>query len=330
MGDENNTPLNEDPMHGGVTDAELQSYLDTRFATNGTDEPTVDDGGDGSTEPPSGEATPLGSPDGDLEGVWEYDLEDGQKLRITRDQARTFAEFEAFLAANPDLAEAIGGAVVGTHKFLPVETPAPQATTPPSSPQGVAPLEPPDALDLDDPVQRAVWERLVATNEQLQQATEIIGRHEAQLQRQQAETTGSLLAKATDLYRDAHKELTDEDMGEITTVVARLNVLPAMLSPVDPVTNLPRQVDPIKALNDAYDLAYWQIPRLRDAQLRAFQAEEQQSQQRKNKLSSLGGSSGSVPRQPTTVPSDPQERRKAMLSEMSSMLNGNWINPEDS
>jgi hypothetical protein len=102
------------------------------------------------------------------------------------------------------------------------------------------------------------------------------------------------------------------------------------MAPIDPVSGLPRNVDPLKALEDAFDLAHWQIPRLRDKELAEVQSATRTSNKRKAKLSSLGGASGSVPRQQNTVPTNKQERRQAMLAEMTQMLNGNWINPEDS
>jgi hypothetical protein len=256
--------------------------------------------------------------------AWEFD--DG--LRITRDQAKAYAEFEAFLADNPELAEAIGGTVTGTHRFVPVDTPAPQASAPTTTPATDF-SAPPSELDMEDPVQRTVWERMVATQQKLDEATAALTRHEQVIQRQQSDTTASLVNRATQSYQEAHK-LTDEDMDEIQRVTARLNVVPALMAPVDPITGLPRQVDPLKALEAGFDLAHWQIPRLRDRELADVQSQTRDANKRKAKLSSLGGSSGSVPRQPNTVPTNPQERRQAMIAEMATMLNGNWIQPEDS
>lgn len=319
MPDEN-VPLNENPEHGGLTDEAMEAYLaGTQYAPA----PTTDTG---ETEPaPS--SPPAATSD---EDVWEFEVA-GQPTRITREQAQAYAEFEAFLAANPALAEAIGGTIQGTHQFMPVETPSPEPTAPATKPPGTPPaaLTPPDALDLDDPVQRAVWERLVDTQTQLQQATERITRAESQLSQQQQETTLSLVNKSTANWREQHPNITDDDMDEIKKVTARLNVVPSLMSPVDPITGLPRQVDPVKALEDAYDLAAWQIPRLREQELANMQVTARNNNTRKKKLSSLGGSSGSVPRQPEKVPDNPQERRQAMIGEVANMLNGNWIQPED-
>lgn len=335
MGDENG--LSNDPLHGGVDDDALEAAARALFESE--NEPTgdaVEPPADGAaptaaTEPPEGGAPHADAPSSGVDDgeVWEYDLGDDQKLTINREQAKAYAEFEAFLQANPELAEAISGSVVGTHKFLPVETPSPVVGAPAGSPVATPdPLAPPPELDMDDPVQKAVWDRMVETRTQLDTATAALARHEQVITTQRDDTTRALINRASASFQEEHK-LTSEDMDEIQKVTARLNVMPALMNPIDPITGLPRQVDPLKAMEDAFDLARWQIPRLREAEIAAVQAQTRSNNSRKAKLSSLGGSSGSVPRQQNTVPTNPAERHQAMLAEMGAMLQGNWINPED-
>lgn len=320
-------PLDDDELHGGITDDALEAAAQAQFAAAITDEPepTTDDE---PASPASGLPTDAGeAPSGDDDNVWTFGDGD-DALRITREQAQAYAEFEAFLAANPELSQAIAGTVTGTHKFVPAETPAPEASA-----AGTTPTTdwstPPDALDMDDPVQKAVWDRMVETRQMLDAAQAELQQHRAVIQSQSDQSAASVVNRAVSSFQEANK-LTDEDMTEIQQVAARLNVVPSLMNPVDPITGLPRQVDPLKALESAFDLARWQIPRLREQELAQVQAETRQNNNRKAKLSSLGGSSGSVPRQQNQVPSNPTERRQAMLSEMAQMLQGNWINPEDS
>lgn len=248
---------------------------------------------------------PVTAPD-----VWTYD--DGSS--ITKERAARLAEFEQFLQANPAVAEGIFGTVMGTHEIV-AKTAAP------------ATQEPPEELDLDDPTTKRIWDELQATRQQLGAAAEIIQRHENQFNTSTAATVDATLNRAVASYAKQYN-LSDTDMTEIQNVAARLNVVPSLMAPVDPVSGQPRKVDPLAALEQAFDLARWQIPRLREQQISVFQAETRDDDKRKKKLSSLGGASGSAPRGPQRVPDNPAEKRSAMIAEVAQMLSGNWIQPE--
>lgn len=310
--------IGSDAEHGGVTDDALEAAAGAQFgdlssvpASGAADAGGETDDGDGgdSTPPPSSSSE-------------SFDLGDG--LTISRDQAKALAEFDRFLADDPQLAELISGTIMGTHKVVPVAQDDTQTPPPPASP-----LAPPDDLDLDDPAIKLLWENLQAERSAREQQAEQIQRHEAQLQSTTAATVTSAITRAKTSYQTQHN-LSDKDMTEIEEVAGRLNVVPSLMSPVDPTTGLPRKVDPLRALESAFELAHWQIPRLREAQIAAFQSTATADTKRKKKLSSLGGSSGnSTTRQPQAVPTNPAERRQAMISEMATMLQGNWVNPDD-
>lgn len=250
---------------------------------------------------------------------WEYD--DG--LKISREQARSFASFEAYLAENPEVAQGIYRLVSG----LPDETMPPATESPAPLPPAGAPTTPPD-LDLDDPVQARLWQEIQDTRARLGELSQQQQQAQQFVQSQTEASSTALIDRAKASFIQQHN-FTSEDMTEVENVAARLNVLPSLLNAVDPVTGVPRKVDPLQALETAFDLAVWQIPRLRDQQIAEFQAQARQDNKRKKKLTSLGGSSGNVPRQTNEVPNSPQERRAAMIKEVGDMLQGNFVQPEE-
>lgn len=273
-----------------VIDPELESAanLDSKDAS-----PT---GGEGAGQDPSGS---VGSDPNLSTDKWDW--EDGYSL--TKQQARSYAELEAFLYANPEKAQTLAN-------FLNNNDQVPQA-----------PDKPSEELDLEsiiDPEVKAIAlenRRMLAELEQLK--TQQSGLNEY-VNVQQEQTATSLMNRATTSFKDQHK-LSDEEMGRLSEVTARLNILPSLMNPVDPISGQVRKVDPLAAIEEALETAYWQIPEFRTRAISNEVEAQTANKVRKSKLSSLQGGSGSIPRE-QPVSQTQQGRREQMIAEVAQMI----------
>ena len=299
-----------EPNQPELTDEELSALLqNTTFA------PPGEDGGEEEPDAPHVETPPPPAATGEDEWAWD----DG--LKLTRDQARTLADFDAWLTANPDLARAWTSLVQGTHELVPRGQQPPVPTpTPTTTPTQVTP--PPD-LDLDDPVVKHIWTELQTTRQQLDAASKVLTRHEQQISTANASTAQSLLAKAQETFQTT-KKLNSDEMTKVRQVAERMNIVGGLMSPLDPITGLPRTVDPVKALEKAFDIAYNEIPEFRSRIVTEMVTQTKTEQDRKRKLTSLQGGSGSVPRG-TPAPKTEADRRAAMIKEVADAMAGNSI-----
>jgi hypothetical protein len=281
---------------------------------NEEDAPTLDPnasptGGEGAGSDPSGS---VGSDPNLSTDEWVWD--DGYKL--TKEQARSYAELEAFLYANPDKAQALGN-------FLRGESPGditndPTKGSDPVTGAGETPTPEIDLSTIDDPEIKAVVlqnQRMIKELEELKASQTGLSEFVSTQQEQQA---NALMSRATTSFKE-QKKLSDDEMTRLTEVTARLNILPGLMGPVDPITNLPRKVDPLAAIEEALETAYWQIPEFRDRAISSELEAQTKNKVRKGKLSSLQGASGSVSRE-APVPKTEHERRDAMIAEVASAM----------
>lgn len=292
----------------GNSEDDIEEFIRNLLAEDAGNEPVVAED-DGTPE------TPEETPPAPIAQRWEWD--DG--ISIDREQARTLAQFDAWLAANPELASQIAGVSRGEFELVPkggrgVHTDVPTPTLPPTPATSNT-----DDLDLDDPVQRRLWTELQSTREQVNAASEVITRHEAQINQQGQSTTRALVERVSNEYATQHKLTTDE-LQSLRRQAAYL--IPQFSAPTDIATGLPRVVDPVRAIEQSLDAAYWSIPEFRSRALDEMTSTKLDDLRKKAKLNSLGGSSGSVPRR-ASQPSTDQERRDAMIAEVSAAWNGN-------
>lgn len=314
------TPLGENPEHGGVLDDDLEAAAQAAFnapADAGEveptgDEPTGDDdtgagaeggeGAEGAPTPPAAEEPP--APD-----VFQINDE----LALTREEATNWAQFQQYLRDNP---------VVAARLQTALEAEEAAATTPPTPPAAETPptREIPEGIDLDDPAIAALWNQHTATLDHIARLEATVQAHDQYVTNTSQQQMETLLNQARVTFKEKHS-LTEAEMQKVYDVTGRLQVLPALLSPVDPVTGTPRQIDPLSAMGEAFELARWNIPELREREMQLKVDEQKTDTKRKQKLSSLGGSSGSTPR---TVP-EPKtqaERREAMIAAVAAAQSG--------
>lgn len=356
--------MNQDPQHGGVTDADLQDFLQGTFAQQGDEsdpsqqatqappEQTTAPAEDGQAAPSAEAATgqdggegaatsaPPPEPEGEQRWTYQYVDEQGQpqEFSISYEEARDMAGFAAWLQQNKETAEQVAGLVQGRYGVVPREMqpppgyyPTQQPQYPPQYPQPlqqppVAPPQPgfqqpppqpgtgiPDGVDLSDPTTAWLWNELQTTRQQLDQASNVLTRHEGAIGQTTTEHTESVIRQATEAYQ-AKRELSDEAMQMVKDTAAQLGILPGLME----------RMDPLAALDKAFETAEYSNPALRERRLEADLKAKQADDERKAKITSLGGTSGSVPRQESTPPKTEQERREKMVAEVAAMQRGDW------
>jgi len=287
-------------------DAAADAHFQHAIAPEDNPDPDLSsggEGGDGSGSAGSVEPEPTTSIPTPEEWAWE----DGFKL--TKDQARYYAELEAYLYANPAAAETIKKALTSQE---------PQATTPTQVEKPAATVPDIQLDEFTDPTVKAIYEKMQEQEAELARLRDSTSGITDYVTTQQQQTAESLMNRATSSFKEQHS-LTDEEMSRLTEVTARLQILPSLMNPVDPISGQVRKVDPLAAIEEALNTAYWQIPEFRDRAISQTIESQNRDRQRKQKLSSLQGSSGSVPRE-APVPSTEHERRQAMIAEVAGLM----------
>lgn len=326
--------------HGGVTDSELEAWLADHplsgpFASDPhppTDDPTpvpaepvpaqVEPDSEPSpvTDPvtePEPDAEPSSAPEGEPGGEGDGEptpvTDDPQASPLTPDELAQLQSIRDAITNDPALRDRIvdyynggGGA----------PAPIAQQVSPPPPP---VPAFDPSSLDLTDPSVAALYSYLTeqqATIESLRQSQTQIANQSYEAMRVQ---TDALYKRAADSFRES-RSLDDTEMDRVASVAARLNVLPALMSGVDPLTGLPSRPDPITAMTRALDIAYNSIPEYAAKVKAAAEQTQRRHNSRKQKLAAVQGSSGSVPR----TPAPPADPKQAMIQEVAAMMSGDW------
>lgn len=296
-------------------DPELDAAAAAHWQEITSDENNLQEGGDVAGSDPSGSvgSDPQHSTPETPIDQWEWD--DGYKL--TKAQARSYAELEAYLYANPDKQQALA-------QFLSGQTPSIDTT-----PSGVGSKIQEDTSaqgsptqisleDITDPEVRFVYERYLAQEQELAQLRQLTSGATDYISTQQQQTAESLFTRGITSFKE-DKSLSDDEVNTIAEVAGRLNVLPSLMAPTDPITGAPRRVDPLAAIEEALTIAYWQIPEFRDRAISSQVEDTTRNKARKQKLSSLQGSSGSVPRE-QPVANTEHGRREQMIREVAGFM----------
>lgn len=287
-----------EPPGGGVDGSEGTEPLDVE--PEGSEPPTsppVEE----SDEPPAPPAEPESAP---------TSLSDAEVAQLVA--------FRDELRENPELASLVSNYFAGQQPPAPApesSQPVPPEPTAPASPA----LTPPPDLDLDDPAIKAVWEANVANHQRIAQLESMFQVQQQQARLAQSAQSESFYNRATESFRQSHN-LEKSDIDRISQVAARMGVLPSLMSGVDPITGLPSRPDPLTALDRALQIAYDQLPEYHPEQT-------EKNTQRKQRLAAVSGRSGSVPRA-TPVPTDAAGKTAMLITEVASMLNGSWSEPE--
>jgi hypothetical protein len=286
-------------------------------ATPGEGEPTAPDPATG--EPPATPSEPVSPtiPEPD-------DFVEIEGSRYPRSQVQAATQFQQHLASDPQLQQLITDYLTGGG--IPQQPTQPQRFIPPqqASPQALS--QPPEDLDLEDPSVRRLYQLVQQQNEAIQGLTQGLTTTYEQSAAQSRQQINSQWQTAATAFSKDH-DLREDETEYLGQVAARLGVLPALMQGMDPITGSPSSPDPIRAFNRALEIAMFQVPEYRDREFRrSVQAQQQEAQKRKL-LGAVGGSSGSVARTNPPPKAGSPEARKAMLSEVGAMLNGEWSDP---
>lgn len=277
--------------------------------------PSVDDeqspdGGDGSGE--GSDSSPLSSPLPDI-------LDFGDKGKVSRAEVENLLAFQAFVQANPAVAQQIAAVVEGADSDT-IANPKAPTTTPDGKPYSE---KVPEGLDLEDPAIAALWNEHLEVRRRLDSLQPQVDFATKTLNTQQAEQAGVFLSRVRDSFAKEH-DLTPEDVARVQEIAGRMNILPALMAPIDPLTGLPRKVDPLSAIESAFKSAYAIMPEFEAKRLAKVNEQTRKDITKKKKLSSLAGSSGSVPKsQSQREPKNAVERRNAMIAEVAQSMFGN-------
>lgn len=315
------TPPGRPPV-GGVEDSSSLPAADAGFSTQPTEpanEPPV------ANEPPAPAAPAADAPSAAPAPSQLSDTELEQLIAL-RDELR----------GDPHLRERIARYYVEREfpngdQAPAAQSPAPDVpagtAAPGQVPQPVAPAAVPSfdesQLDLEDPSVRALYDQHRATLDRL-------SRVESFVQSQAQQTQATAQAQATALYNRAAESFRQQhnleaaDIKRLSEVAANLQLVPALMSGRDPMTNLPARPDPIAAVERALEIAFYTVPEYRERALVAQRERDAAHRQRKQRLGSVAGSSGSVPRTPPPPANTPEARRQAMVNDVAAMMNGSY------
>jgi hypothetical protein len=225
---------------------------------------------EGSTQPP---ATSPAPPDTVLVNGKPVAMADLQRLY----------EFDQYLRNNPEAAQRVQQAVTT------IQPPVP-AADPPKPPNEV--ITPPDFLDMDDPAHKFMWESHLEQQRQLQSfQQQTAAREQEALNNKALSEMDTALSK----FRSLHPNFNDDQITEMRRHAANMNIASAVMATT---------VNPVDGFVRILDLAAMDHPDLRTVYLAPAESptptRKQRSTERKGKLHSLGGSSGSVSRTTTT------------------------------
>lgn len=257
----------------------------------------------------------IASDTGPDDGPSDY-LIDGRS--VSADLVRRALELGDAIRTDPVLQQMVAHYFAGGGAAVP----SPATAPPPAAPAATDPNAIPEDVDLDDPTIKFLYDAHQQTAAQLAQVTGVLQQTLAANERAARETSDSLYRQASETFRDAHG-LTDDDVQILAKTAAGLNILPALMSGIDPVTQLPSRADPLAAINRALEIAYFATPEYRDRAIVDETARQAARDTKRRKLAAVGGNSGSVARS-TPAPTTEQGRRDAMLREVGEMMTGNW------
>jgi hypothetical protein len=279
----------EEPDAGGTSE---ETEPDTETAEEPGDEPEGEEG------PPEGQPPPA---DPEARGFVGYKFDD---LGVVVDEstARIYAETDYRLRNDPAFLKAFQAAL-GLGEGPAAAKVLPQAPEPPPDP-------------FEDPDRYVAWVTEQAALRARQRVMEELGpqfqkveAHDRYIQDQNRTTATRIVESVVSSFQ-TDKGLTDEDMKEIRSIAQ-----------VRPGNN----PDPYHQVRDAFEVAYWSIPRFRERAISEERATWEADRRKQKKLAAVTGTSGSVSRNPPE-PRTADERKAGLRKAVEELWRGNAIN----
>ncbi len=232
------------------------------------------------------------------------DLGDG--VTIDKNKALELAKFERYLNENPALAARLQGYLANPSAVATL----PITQLPPTSPGSgsATPLTPtyPEELEEYAPVLQYLDKKFDDFNSQFQSVQQTVNQTKMEQIAKQVE-------EGISTWNSQYNFSTPE-LDAVVRHATELNVLPSFQA---------SGMSPSDAAQKAMQLAFWDMPEIRDRYLANKQQSERSAakadRDKQLKLSALGGTSGSPP--PPPLPNTPEERRLAMTQEIAAAIN---------
>lgn len=196
--------------------------------------------------------------------------------------------FDQYMRSNPDVAQRVNDAITGQAPTGQAPVSAAPETTP--DPEWKEP-EPPEFLDLEDPVQKFQWETHVATQRVLFQNEErqrkFFAAQAAEQNRRNSFQAQQDMSSALSSFKQSHPNLNDDDIAKVRQLATPF--VEGMLKQLPPVEALTRSME-VAGMMDS-DLR----PKLIDTTVKT-PTERQRSHRRKARLGEISGTGRSAPR----------------------------------
>jgi hypothetical protein len=203
-------------------------------------------------------------------------------------------------------------------------TPPPSQTAPPvdtSLRAAPSPFEP-QFDEYTDPNIRALFERNAHIEQRLQQLADNQRMIDDANHEQQVRHYASIVEGVSSQFGTQYA-LPPNVLQQVRETAARLGAANSYMNGIHPVTGLPVRPDPAEAVRTALTVAYYATPSAQQLEQTRTLQRAQAAAQHRQKLSGVGGSSASVPRNPPP-PTTPTDRHSAMIGEVAEMFNGSW------
>lgn len=171
---------------------------------------------------------------------------------------------------------------------------------------------------LDDPAILALYQFAQTQNEHITNLQQQVAHtSDVVFNRERQEIDNIVRRVATNFAQE--KGLSEAQIQQLGNVAGRMNLIDPLLRGIDPINGETVPVDREFAARRALEIAYWSVPQYRDKEYASQVQERAKDQRRKQRLAGIGGSSGSVPRA-TPVPTNPHERQAAAVRELAEMM----------
>jgi hypothetical protein len=285
-------------------DPELQAFIQERLGEpfEGEPDPEPDDsepeGDDEGQEEEDGgeEHPPVDSPPSNI-----FEVAPG--VAINREQALSYYQFDAILKGRPELVGRINDLINAPAGETVVTEPAPVS------------LDIPEEYR-DDPAFKAIHDAYSAQNAHLTKMQQRLDELQSLTVDRDREETLSVIDTTRARFQQEHS-LSNEEMDKVAQTAGHLEILPKLMTGIDPVTGQAGPRDRSQAITRAFEIAYWYLPEMREKALSAQVSARAKSTQRKQRLAGVsGGGGGSVPQNTDPRKMNALERREAMIREV--------------
>lgn len=176
--------------------------------------------------------------------------------------------------------------------------------------------------EFTDPQLKAMWERNQLLEQRLNQLAETQQAQQTAQFNQQHEHFATIVESVASQFGQKY-QLSPEQLTDVRKVASRLGVMETYLKGVHPTTGQAVRPDVAAAVQTALDIAYYATPSTQQLERQREFQRYQHDQQRKQKLSGVGGSSASVARS-TPPPQTPQDRHAAMVADVREMMTNGY------